>query len=455
MAKRRHRRTALKSDPVEIAIESMSNEGRGVSHINGKVVFVEGALPKEIVKAAYQTNRSQYAELRTTEVITQSPDRVEPPCTYAGACGGCTLQHLNNDSQLTFKEGVLLEQLEHVAGLQAKDFVVLPKLRAKVLGYRRKARLAVRHVVKKGGVLVGFREKNSGFIMDMQSCQVLHHEVSALINPLRLMLTSLDASSDIPQIEVAVGDSEADGAEGEFIALVFRHLNDLSDKDLEVILDFGLTNAVQIYLQPEGVDSVKKIFPKDGVPRLYYSLPGHSLNIGFHPLDFTQINGEMNVMIIDRVIEILDLQKNDSVLDLFCGLGNFALPIAKKVRRVTGIEASAEMVKRARENALNNNISNAEFNVEDLYKAPLSGSWATDHYTKVMLDPPRTGASEVIPLLTRLKPEKIVYVSCNPVTLARDANILVSNGFKLKSAGVMDMFPHTSHVESIAEFAPK
>ena len=252
-----------------------------------------------------------------------------------------------------------------------------------------------------------------------------------------------------------MGDSEADGAEGKFIALVFRHLNNLSDKDLEVILDFGLTNAVQIYLQPEGVDSVKKIFPKDGVPRLYYSLPGHSLNIGFHPLDFTQINGEMNVMIIDRVIEILDLQKNDSVLDLFCGLGNFTLPIAKKVRRVTGIEASAEMVKRARENALNNNISNAEFKVEDLYKAPLSGSCATDHHTKVMLDPPRTGASEVIPLLTRLKLEKIVYVSCNPVTLARDANILASNGYKLKSAGVMDMFPHTSHVESIAEFVPK
>ena len=455
MAKHRNRFRSRKGDLVEITIEGMSHEGRGIAHVNGKVAFVEGALPGEAVTASYQTNRSQFAELKTIEVIKPSPERVEPPCSYAPICGGCSMQHLNNESQLLFKEGVLLEQLGHVAGLQAEKFTLLPKLQAKVLGYRRKARLAARNVVKKGGVLVGFREKNSGFIVDMESCKVLDDGVSCLINPLRQMLTSLEASSGIPQIEVAVGDPEPGASEYKNIALVFRHLHDLSDKDIRLMMDFGLSNGVQIYLQPGGVDSVSKIFPAGEKSRLHYSLSDYSLTIGFHPMDFTQVNREMNIMIVDRVIQMLDLKKSDSVLDLFCGLGNFTLPIAKKAKSVIGVEASQEMIGRAKENAFYNNISNVKFYVEDLYKTSKSSQWMTPHFTKIMLDPPRTGASEMMSTISKLKPEKIVYVSCNPATLARDTKILGANGYKLKSAGVMDMFPHTSHIESIAEFVPE
>ena len=455
MAKRSNRFRSRKKDLVEVTIEGMSHEGRGIGRINSKIAFVEGALPGELVTATYQTDRSQFSELKTIEVVEPSPDRVQPPCIYAATCGGCTLQHLNNESQLLLKESVLLEQLEHVAGLQAENFTLLPKLQAKVLGYRRKARLAARNVVKKGGVLVGFREKNGGFIMDMDSCKVLDNGVSTLINPLRQMLTSLAASSGIPQIEVAVGDPDAVASDNKNIALVFRHLHDLDEKDKEVMMDFGKAYGVQIYLQPEGIDSVNKLFPADEKPRLHYSLSAYSLIIGFHPMDFIQINREMNIMIVDRVIHMLDLRESDTVLDLFCGLGNFTLPIARKVKTVTGVEASQEMIGRARENASNNNLSNVKFYVEDLYKHSTSNQWMVPHFTKIMLDPPRTGASEIVPSISKLKPEKIVYVSCNPATLARDAKILNANDYKLKSAGVMDMFPHTSHIESIAEFVPK
>ena len=455
MAKRKNRFRSNERDLVEITIEGMSHEGRGVARVKGKVAFVEGALPGEVVTAAYQTNRSQFSELKTVEVIEPSPDRVEPPCMYASTCGGCSLQHLSSESQLSFKESVLLEQLDHVAGVQAANFTLLPKLQAKVLGYRRKARLAARNVAKKGGVLVGFREKNSGFIMDMESCKVLDDGVSSLISPLRQMLTSLDASSGIPQIEVAVGDPDPEASDNKNIALVFRHLHDLGEKDIGLMMDFGIANGIQIYLQPSGVDSVRKIFPSGEKPRLQYSLLDYSLAIGFHPMDFTQINREMNLMIVDRVIQMLDLKKNDSVLDLFCGLGNFTLPIAKKVKSVTGVEASQEMIERARENAINNNLSNVEFFAEDLYKPSANNQWMTLHFTKIMLDPPRTGASRIMSSISKLKPKKIVYVSCNPATLARDTKILNANDYKLKSAGVMDMFPHTSHVESIAEFVPK
>ena len=320
------------------------------------------------------------------------------------------------------------------------------------MGYRRKARLGVRNVVKKGGVLVGFREKNSGFIMDMENCKVINQRVSSLIIPLRQMLTSLGAASDIPQIEVAVGDPPAGALENNTIALVFRHLVDLSERDIELIKSFGTTNGIDIYLQPGGIDSVKKISNDSGKQRLYYSLPAYSLKLGFHPMDFTQINGEMNIMIVDRVVEMLDLQEDDSVLDLFCGLGNFTLPIATKVNSVTGVEASQEMVERAKENASQNKLFNVKFFAEDLYKLPVTKAWTTAKYTKVVLDPPRTGASEILPTIVKKKPEKIMYVSCNPSTLARDAKILDANNYQLKSAGVMDMFPHTSHVESIAEF---
>jgi len=455
LAKRSNRLRSLRGDPIELMIEGMSHEGRGVGRVNGKVAFVQGALPGEVVKAVYQKNRSQFADLKTVEILDPSPDRVKPPCTYSDTCGGCALQHLSSESQLTFKENVLIEQLESIAGLKHTNFHLLPKLQAKVLGYRRKARLGVRNVFKKGGVLVGFREKNSGYIMDMESCEVIDQKVSSLIMPLREMLTSLGASSDIPQIEVAVGDPPAGVMGNNTIALVFRHLGDLIERDIELIKNFGLINGVEIYLQPGGIDSVIKISNDGKKQRLYYSLPAYSLKLGFHPMDFTQINGEMNIMIVDRVVEMLDLRDDDSVLDLFCGLGNFTLPIATKVNSVIGVEASQEMVERAKENASKNKISNVKFYAEDLYKLPVTKAWTTGEYTKVMLDPPRTGAFEILPTIVSKKPEKIIYVSCNPSTLARDTKILHGNDYKLKSAGVMDMFPHTSHVESIAEFERK
>ena len=452
MAKRSNRLGSLRGDPIEIKIEGMSHEGRGVGRVNGKVAFVQGALPGEVVQAVYQKNRSQFSDFKAIEILKSSPDRVKPPCIYSDTCGGCALQHLSSESQLTFKENVLIEQLESIAGLKHTNFYLLPKLQAKVLGYRRKARLGVRNVAKKGGVLVGFREKNSGFIMDMESCKVINQRVSSLIIPLRQMLTSLGAASDIPQIEVAVGDSQTGALENNTIALVFRHLADLSERDIELIKNFGATHGIEIYLQPGGIDSVEKISNDNGKQRLYYSLPAYSLKLGFHPMDFTQINGEMNTMIVDRVVEMLDLHEEDSVLDLFCGLGNFTLPIATKVNSVTGVEASQEMVERAKENASQNKLFNVKFFAEDLYKLPVTKAWTTVKYTKVVLDPPRTGAYEILPTIVKKKPEKIMYVSCNPSTLARDAKILDANNYQLKSAGVMDMFPHTSHVESIAEF---
>jgi 23S rRNA (uracil1939-C5)-methyltransferase len=349
---------------------------------------------------------------------------------------------------------MLIDQFSRIAGVKVEDYALLPKLQAKTLGYRRKARLAARYVSKKGGVLVGFREKGSGFVMDMNHCEILCDEVGVLIEPLRRLLSALDGREKIPQIEIAVGETAPKKASKKVVALVFRHLTELSADDFQALLDFGERERVEIYLQPGGAETVRKLFPPDQRARLYYYLPTYDLRMSFHPSDFTQINGELNSLVIDRAISMLDLNQSDSVLDLFCGLGNFTLPMARKAATVIGVEASIEMVGRARENALSNQVNNAEFCVDDLYK-PLQGSlWLSKGYNKVLLDPPRSGAREIIPTLLALHPEKILYVSCNPATLARDTFDLMSGGYKLKSAGVMDMFPHTTHVESIAEFVP-
>jgi len=451
---RRHRRPVVPATPVTLAIKSLSHEGRGIGHINGKVAFVDGALPGEEVSALYTRSRSQLDELRVETVLVPSPERVKPQCEYAGFCGGCSLQHMHTEAQIVFKQQMLLEQLTHAAHVTSTDFKLLPNLQASTYHYRRKARLAVRMVMKKGGALVGFREKYSSFITDMDNCQILNARVAALISPLRLCISQLRGSHAIPQIEVAVGEyASGEHAEANAqVALVFRHLEALHEEDLQALITFAELHKIDLYLQPGGAESVHKVFPADDVARLSYYLPDYDLKMAFHPLDFTQINGEINRQIVVQALMLLELEATDTVLDLFCGLGNFTLPIARNSLRVIGIEGSEEMVARGAENARLNKIDNAEFFAANLCESFVDKPWAKERFTKILLDPPRSGAIEIIPELADLRAKKIVYISCNPATLARDAAALIGAGYKLTAAGVMDMFPHTTHVESMAVF---
>lgn len=451
---RRHRRPVVPSAAIALAIKSLSHEGRGIGHIGGKVAFVDGALPGEEVTALYIRSRSQLDELRVETVLVPSAERVKPGCEYAGVCGGCSLQHMHTKAQIEFKQQMLLEQLDHVAHVTSADFRLLPILQASTYRYRRKARLAVRMVMKKGGALVGFREKYSSFITDMDDCQILHANVATLITPLRLCISQLRGSHAIPQIEVAVGEKTADEpAEANAqVALVFRHLEPLHTEDLQALISFSELHKIDLYLQPGGAESVHKVYPANDVERLAYYLPEYDLQMVFHPLDFTQINGAINRQIVAQALKLLELESSDTVLDLFCGLGNFTLPIARNCLHVIGVEGSEEMVARGTENARLNKISNAEFFAANLCESFADKHWAKARFTKILLDPPRSGAIEIIPELVSLRASRIVYISCNPATLARDAAALTGAGYKLTAAGVMDMFPHTTHVESMAVF---
>ncbi|MCI5105195.1 MAG: 23S rRNA (uracil(1939)-C(5))-methyltransferase RlmD [Pseudomonadales bacterium] len=451
---RRSRRQRLPTEPVELTIESLSHEGRGVARIDGKVAFVAGALAGETVLARYTSRRSQFDELQVEEVIEPASERCEPPCEYAAVCGGCSLQHLQPEKQLDFKQSVLLEHLQQATGLGSDQFELIGQLKAQTLHYRRKARLAVRVVQKKGGVLVGFREKSSSFITDMQDCQVLVEDVARLIQPLRQLINELAARFDIPQIEVAVGETGPAADAANQVALVLRHLRPLPDSDQQRLKEFAQQENLHLYLQPGGTDSVHRLFPdaEQGPERLTYFLPAHDLQLQFHPMDFTQVNASINRLIVDQALHYLQLDKEDRVLDLFCGLGNFTLAMAKQAAQLTGVEGSEEMVRRGQENAALNGLTNTEFAAADLSKSITEHHWAQSSYDKILLDPPRSGAQEIIAEIAALGARRIVYVSCNPITLARDSNLLLQQGYDLKSAGVMDMFPHTTHVESMAVF---
>ncbi|MFK7863917.1 MAG: 23S rRNA (uracil(1939)-C(5))-methyltransferase RlmD [Pseudohongiellaceae bacterium] len=454
MSKRRHRRQKLPQEPVELTIESVSHEGRGVAHREGKVAFVDGALLGENVSAQFVRKRSKFDEFKTVEVLSKSQERVEPPCRFTGQCGGCSLQHWSSEKQILFKQSVLLEQLAHATGSGSRDFELLEPLLGPTLNYRRKARLGVRLVEKKGGVLVGFREKYSSFITEMDHCSILIKEVAELIAPLRELIGQLEGSRNIPQIEVAAGDMPGAqvGSGLNQVALVFRHLEELSASDESQLVEFSVANNIQLYLQPGGNDSVHKVYPREGSDRLQYALPEEGLELHFHPMDFTQINAEINRAIVSQALDKLALQPEDTVLDLFCGLGNFTLAIAKRCKSVIGVEGSEEMVVRGYENAKANQVDNVEFFAANLAESMANKSWSTGVFNKVLLDPPRSGAAEIIEEVAALKAQKIVYVSCNPSTLARDTASLIGLGYRLVSAGVMDMFPHTTHVESMAEF---
>jgi 23S rRNA (uracil1939-C5)-methyltransferase len=439
---RRQRRQRLPEPVADVAIESLAHDGRGVARLDGKTVFIEGGLPGERVTVEYLATHRKFDEARATVIHSASPDRVVPRCPHFGICGGCSLQHLEPGAQLRAKQQVLLDNLKHIGGVAPE--AVLPPLTGPVWGYRSKARLGVKDVIKKGRVLVGFRERRARYLADLSRCEVMHPSVGERIEELAGLIATLDARARIPQIEVAVSDAVT--------ALVFRHLDPLGEADTARLSDYARASGIHIYLQGGGPDSVRPLAPVDSV--LSYHLSEQQVEIRFQPHDFTQVNAVINRQMIARVLEMLELDEHDRVLDLFCGLGNFTLPLARLAGSVTGVEGEAGLVNRARDNATLNGLENVTFHVADLASDQRGSSWAGGDYSKVLLDPPRSGAAEVIDTVGNIAPEKIVYVSCHPGSLARDAGSLVHDkGYQLLAAGVMDMFPHTAHVESIALFA--
>jgi len=426
---------------VEADITDLSHDGRGVTHINGKAVFVSRALAGERVRLRFTGKHRHYDEASVEEVLSASPDRVEARCAHFGVCGGCALQHLDPAAQIAAKQRVLLENFERIGKVQPAQW--LPALTDQPWGYRRKARLSVKYVEKKGRVLVGFRESNGRYVADIARCEVLHPAVGERIALIAQLLEGMDGKREIPQIEVAAGD--------DLVALIFRHLQPLTARDSEALLQFGKTHGLGIYLQPGGIDSVAPLWPEDA--RLSFRLPAYDVELEFRPLDFIQVNAGMNRRMIEHALTLLEPQSGDRVLALFCGLGNFTLPLARRAAQVTGVEGDAGLVRRAQQNAQRNNVENATFFSADLAADQRATPWAKADYELLLLDPPRSGAAEILQYLPKRSARRLVYVSCHPASLARDAGTLVNqHGFKLRSAGVMDMFPHTAHVESIALF---
>ena len=435
--------------PFQIQILDLSHDGRGVARReDGKAVFVAGALPGETVLAEPTARSRRFDEARTLEVLAASPERVPPRCPHFGTCGGCVLQHLAQDRQIVAKQQVLLENLERI-GKVAPGRVLEP-LTADSWGYRRKGRFSVRRVNKKDKTLVGFREQDPRFVADLGQCHTVIPQIGMKIQALAALVDGLQAREQIPQIEFIAGD--------DAIALTVRHLAPLEEADRAALAAFGREYGFAIFLQPKGPDSVH---PLDGqAPALSFRLPQWEVELAFEPLDFIQVNAGLNQKMIARALELLDARAGERVLDLFCGLGNFTLPLARASGdgAVVGVEGDAGLVQRARDNAAHNGLANVEFHAADLAKDLAGQGWlkagsSTGTYDKLLLDPARSGAIEVLKQLPLKGIQRIVYVSCHPGSLARDAGYLVhERGYRLVAAGVMDMFPHTAHVESIALF---
>jgi len=431
----------VKHARAEAHIESLNHEAKGVARVADKAVFIEGALPGEDVAFHYTRRKRHFDEGILDEVLAPGPGRVTPRCHHFTLCGGCCLQHLAGDAQVSHKQAAVLETLARVGHVTPEQ--VLAPITASQWGYRRKARLGVRYVYKKGRVLVGFRERQGRYLADLSRCEVLDPAVGMRLQALQTLIAGLTAFEHIPQLEVAVGD---DGP-----ALVFRHLRPLGDADRARLREFGQWYGIAVYLQPGGPDSVHPLWPAD--PRLSYRLPGHDIEILFAPTDFIQVNGAVNRRLVDLVIRLLEPRGDESALDLFCGVGNFTLPMARHFHRVTGVEGDAQLVRRAGENAAHNGIVNADFHTWDLAQDMARQPWWRGGIDKVLLDPPRTGAREAVEALAPVAPARIVYVSCNPATLARDAGHLVhEQGYRLTHACAVDMFPHTAHMEAVAVF---
>lgn len=427
--------------PAEVVIDDLSHDGRGVAHVDGKTMFVADALPGETVRAVRTRRHRHFDEGRAEEILVASPDRVVPRCPHFGVCGGCALQHLAPAAQIAAKQTVLAQNFARIGHVQPARW--LAPLTAGVWGYRRRARLSVKHVPKKGRTLVGFRERDARFVADLRHCDVLDPALGEKLDALGALLNALDGAASIPQIEFSAGDTVR--------ALVFRHLAPLSEADAARLAAFGLEHGFAILLQPGGTDSVRPV--EGGMPDLTYALPAFDLQLAFAPLDFVQVNARINQRMIGHALDLLQPGADDRVLDLFCGLGNFSLPLARRAGRVCGVEGDAGLIERARANAAANGIGNAGFHLGDLAGEVRGSAWARADWDLMLLDPPRSGADELLKQLPGKSVRRVVYVSCHPASLARDAGTLVrEHGFRLEAAGVMDMFPHTAHVESIALF---
>ncbi|TRZ98629.1 MAG: 23S rRNA (uracil(1939)-C(5))-methyltransferase RlmD [Rhodocyclaceae bacterium] len=425
-------------------IESLDHEGRGVAHVDGKAIFVEGALPGEVVEYASYRRKPSYEKAHALTVLRASSQRVEPFCAHFGTCGGCSMQHLNLAGQTAAKQRVLEDALWHIARLKPEQ--LFPPIAGTGWGYRLRARLSVRYVVSKGGALVGFREKHSSYVAVMDSCAVLPAHVSALIPMLKTLIDGMSQPDRMPQIEVAVGGSRT--------VLLLRHLEPLTTDDLDRLRQFADVHGIIWYLQSKGPETVTLFHPADA-GLLSYELPDFALELLFHPTEFTQVNHGVNRMLARRAMGLLKPQARERIADLFCGLGNFTLPIARLGARVLGVEGSAGLVKRAQENAAHNGLAaQCEFAVANLFEATEESFAALGTFDKLLIDPPREGAIALVKALpAEGGPHRIVYVSCSPATLARDAGVLVhEKGYRLRGAGIANMFPHTSHLESIALF---
>jgi 23S rRNA (uracil1939-C5)-methyltransferase len=420
-------------------IESLDREGRGVAHVGGKAVFIEGALPGERIEYEVRKSKPSYETGVVTRMLRESSARVVPRCRYFGVCGGCAMQHIEPRTQVAAKQRVLEDALWHIGRVRAES--LLPPIHGETWGYRHRARLSVRFVPKKGGALVGFRERRSTYVADMASCEVLPPRVSTLIGPLRVLVSRLSIRDRLPQIEVAVGE--------EVVVLVLRILNPLTGSDEGALRAFAEAHRVQLWLQPAGPESARPFHPLEAPP-LYYALPEFGVRLYFAPTDFTQVNHAINAILVRDALALLAPRRAERIVDLFCGLGNFALPIAACGAGVIGVEGHAGLVDRARRNATANGVV-AQFQVANLFEpAACAALPACD---AMLVDPPREGAIEVMKAIGETGPGRIVYVSCDPATLARDAGVLVhAKGYRLAAAGVANMFPHTAHVESIALF---
>lgn len=469
----RVRKRLQDAPPVTLTITNLAHDGRGVATYgdhaehneekHGKKVFVSFALPNETVSVKITGSRKSLEEGDTLEVLANpNAERTTPPCPHFGVCGGCSLQHWQPDGQTTFKQSVLAELLEHQAHIQPEHW--LPPLVGDRLGYRTKARMGVRYVEKKGTALVGFRERASNFLAELNECHVLDPRIGFEIDNLKALISSLDCRDHIPQLEVAMGESLEDVADSQkSVAVIVRHMQELPQSDIDKLQAFFAERNWQLFLQPKGSDTVHRIDDENGrassltVPPtggLFYRLPEFDVTFEFSPLDFTQVNLSVNRKMTKLAVDLLDLKQGERVLDLFCGLGNFSLPLARAVGEtgfVIGVEGSEEMTARAKMNATANGLHHTDFFAQDLTQDFSDKEWVGE-VDALLIDPPRSGALEVMRYLDKFNAKRIVYVSCNPITLARDTAVLLEKGYKLTHAGVMDMFPHTGHVESIARF---
>ncbi|HEY6482341.1 MAG TPA: 23S rRNA (uracil(1939)-C(5))-methyltransferase RlmD [Steroidobacteraceae bacterium] len=445
MSRRSRRREAAADETA--TVEGLTREGAGVIRA-GKAVFVGGALPGERVRFRRRRSHRRHDEGELLEILQAAPERVAPRCAHFGVCGGCALQHLAPEAQIEAKQAELLEHLQRLGHVVPQQW--LPPLRGPVWGYRRRARLGCKYVLKKERVLVGFRERLAPYIADVHRCEVLADPVGGLIAPLAELLSELSIRQRLPQIEVAVADNA--------VALVLRVLEAPSCEDLRRLQSFSATHRVRFYLQPGGLDSVQELIDPlhgPGEP-LCYHLPAFDLRLEFAPTDFLQINAAVNEALVSRAVDLLEIAAGSVVLDLYCGLGNFTLPLARRAARVIGVEGDAQLVQRARRNAQLNGLTNIELHAADLSQAgPPEPPWLRAPCTHVLLDPPRAGASAMLGPIARLRPQCVLYISCHPGSLARDVGQLVhEHGMILRAAGVLDMFPHTTHVESLALLSP-